>query len=482
MLQNLSKTSFGVSVLSRMRLSYDALGPVVGLCDSALILIFSVLTGSGYQFLLNDQIGSVSTHFGVGIVASIAYALLAWNLGLYSLPALLQTRRDYGLMLLSWMLTVFLLALLLFLLKLGAQLSRGSVLSFILLTFVTLIGWRKFVKHTIRLALENGALSGRKAILIGTRNELAALRADKLLETFGLKEIARTTLPNHDANDPVIAQIEISALGEAIDLARKSLAEEVILALPWGNSVHLDFVREQLRVSPLPVRLMPDRYIRSVWAGQGVASGALLIDLQRAPLTKTELATKRVFDLVIGSTMLVVLFPLLAVAAVAVKLESRGPVIFRQRRRGFNGREFVIHKFRTMRVMEYGDNIQQASRRDPRVTRLGRLLRRSSIDELPQLFNVLSGEMSLVGPRPHAVAHDQEYGDLVGNYAFRHQVKPGITGWAQVNGFRGETAHVDQMRKRIEFDVWYINNWSVALDFQILGRTCVEVGKTQKAY
>ena len=180
--------------------------------------------------------------------------------------------------------------------------------------------------------------------------------------------------------------------------------------------------------------------------------------------------------------MLVVLFPLLAVAAVAVKLESRGPVIFRQRRRGFNGREFVIHKFRTMRVMEYGDNIQQASRRDPRVTRLGRLLRRSSIDELPQLFNVLSGEMSLVGPRPHAVAHDQEYGDLVGNYAFRHQVKPGITGWAQVNGFRGETAHVDQMRKRIEFDVWYINNWSVALDFQILGRTCVEVGKTQKAY
>jgi len=135
-----------------------------------------------------------------------------------------------------------------------------------------------------------------------------------------------------------------------------------------------------------------------------------------------------------------------------------------------------------MTVMEDGDTIQQASKRDPRVTRLGRLLRRSSIDELPQLLNVLKGDMSLVGPRPHAVAHDKEYGVLVGNYAFRHHVKPGITGWAQVNGFRGETTSVDQMRKRIEFDVWYINNWSVTLDFQILARTCIEVGRTQNAY
>jgi undecaprenyl-phosphate galactose phosphotransferase/putative colanic acid biosynthesis UDP-glucose lipid carrier transferase len=482
MLQNLSKTSLGVRVLSRLRLSYDALGPFVGVCDSALILFFSVIGGAGYQYLLSDQMGSASTHFGVGIVASIGFALIAWNLGLYSLPSLLQTRRDYGLMLVAWMLNVFLLALLLFLFKLGAQLSRGSMICFIVLTFVGLIAWRKFVKRTIRQALEKGALSGRKALLIGTRNELAALRADKLLETFGLKEVGRATLPTHDANDPVISPIEKAALSEAIEMARATRAEEVILALPWGNSVHLDFVREQLRVSPLPVRLMPDRYIRSVWAGHGVMGGALLIDIQRAPLTKNEMAAKRLFDVVIASAMLVVLFPLLLVAAVAVKLETHGPIVFKQRRRGFNGREFVIHKFRTMRVMEDGDKIRQASRRDPRVTRLGRLLRRSSIDELPQLFNVLSGDMSLVGPRPHAIAHDREYGELVGNYAFRHQVKPGITGWAQVNGFRGETAHVDQMRRRIELDVWYINNWTVALDFQILARTCVEVGRTTKAY
>jgi undecaprenyl-phosphate galactose phosphotransferase/putative colanic acid biosynthesis UDP-glucose lipid carrier transferase len=180
--------------------------------------------------------------------------------------------------------------------------------------------------------------------------------------------------------------------------------------------------------------------------------------------------------------MLFLLFPLLLATSIAVRLESPGPVIFKQRRRGFNGRDFIIHKFRTMMVMEDGDTIQQASKRDPRVTRLGRLLRRTSIDELPQLLNVLKGDMSLVGPRPHAVAHDKEYGALVGNYAFRHHVKPGITGWAQVNGFRGETSHVDQMRKRIEFDVWYINNWSVTLDFQILGRTCIEVGRSSNAY
>jgi undecaprenyl-phosphate galactose phosphotransferase/putative colanic acid biosynthesis UDP-glucose lipid carrier transferase len=208
----------------------------------------------------------------------------------------------------------------------------------------------------------------------------------------------------------------------------------------------------------------------------------MLIDIQRAPLSRAELAIKRGFDVTLASMLLVLLFPLLVATAIAIRLDSRGPAIFRQRRRGFNGRDFIIHKFRTMRVMEDGDVIQQASRGDTRVTRLGRLLRRSSIDELPQLLNVLQGDMSLVGPRPHAIAHDKEYGALLGNYAFRHHVKPGITGWAQVNGFRGETAHVDQMRKRIEFDVWYVNNWSVWLDFQILMRTCVEVGRTTKAY
>jgi lipopolysaccharide/colanic/teichoic acid biosynthesis glycosyltransferase len=171
------------------------------------------------------------------------------------------------------------------------------------------------------------------------------------------------------------------------------------------------------------------------------------------------------------------LAPMLCLVALAIRLESPGSAIFRQRRNGFNGLEFVIFKFRTMFVVEDGDTIAQARKRDPRVTKLGGMLRRWSIDELPQLLNVLRGDMSLVGPRPHARAHDTEYSQLVGNYAFRHHVKPGLTGWAQIHGLRGETATVESMAKRIEYDLWYINNWSALLDVRIVLRTCAEMTK-----
>ena len=167
--------------------------------------------------------------------------------------------------------------------------------------------------------------------------------------------------------------------------------------------------------------------------------------------------------------------PLLAIAAIAIRRDSPGPVIFQQRRNGFNGIPFVIFKFRTMTVLEDGPTVTQARPGDPRVTRVGKLLRRSSIDELPQLFNVLKGEMSLVGPRPHALAHDMEYQVLIDSYAFRYKVRPGITGWAQVKGLRGETRQLEQMAERIRLDLWYINHWSLRLDLYILLKTCLEV-------
>jgi exopolysaccharide biosynthesis polyprenyl glycosylphosphotransferase len=176
------------------------------------------------------------------------------------------------------------------------------------------------------------------------------------------------------------------------------------------------------------------------------------------------------------------LSPLLLLASVAIKLDSAGPILFRQSRKGFNGKDFKIYKFRSMTVLEDGQTICQARRGDHRITRVGRILRTSSVDELPQLFNVLRGEMSLVGPRPHAIAHDNEYTETIANYAFRHHVKPGITGWAQVHGFRGETAKLDLMKKRVELDIWYINNWSLWLDLWIILLTCFEVTRGRNAY
>jgi exopolysaccharide biosynthesis polyprenyl glycosylphosphotransferase len=172
----------------------------------------------------------------------------------------------------------------------------------------------------------------------------------------------------------------------------------------------------------------------------------------------------------------------MALIAILIKLESNGPALFKQKRNGFNGSTFTIYKFRTMCVLEDGEVIHQATRNDGRFTRLGRWLRRTSIDELPQLFNVIIGEMSLVGPRPHAVAHNNEYQKLLANYAFRHHVKPGITGWAQVLGYRGETQTIDMMERRVELDIWYINHWSLWLDLRILLRTFFLVSRQPTAY
>jgi exopolysaccharide biosynthesis polyprenyl glycosylphosphotransferase len=195
-----------------------------------------------------------------------------------------------------------------------------------------------------------------------------------------------------------------------------------------------------------------------------------------------ERVAKRSLDLVLGGIGLFLLLPLMLAVALAIRLDSPGPVLFRQNRNGFNGRPFPIFKFRTMRVMEDGPVVVQAKRNDSRVTPVGRWLRRTSIDELPQLFNVIRGEMSLIGPRPHALAHDDEYMTVIATYAYRHHMRPGITGWAQVNGYRGETPTVGHMERRVELDMWYIENWSFWLDVRILVRTCLEVARSRNAY
>jgi undecaprenyl-phosphate galactose phosphotransferase/putative colanic acid biosynthesis UDP-glucose lipid carrier transferase len=206
------------------------------------------------------------------------------------------------------------------------------------------------------------------------------------------------------------------------------------------------------------------------------------LEIQRAPLSLAEQIAKRAVDVTIGLLALIIFSPIIALAALAIKFDGPGPVLFLQNRRGFNGRHFVMFKFRTMTVQENGEVVTQATPDDPRVTKIGRLLRSASIDELPQLINVLKGEMSLVGPRPHAVAHDNRFEKLLQDYAFRHHVKPGMTGWAQANGLRGATPSVEQIARRVEMDLWYINNWSLWLDIEIMIKTVFEVLRKRNAF
>jgi Undecaprenyl-phosphate glucose phosphotransferase len=324
-------------------------------------------------------------------------------------------------------------------------------------------------------------------VLVGLRDELASVSEDGLLRRFGLTEVERIAFPNSGtdtgswslaANKSIMASLD-----RALDVARDRGAEEIVLALSWSDSRGIELARDRLNASPLPVQLLPDRRVRYLTEKAAFSvKPSLAIEIQRTPLSELEQFAKRALDLAGACVLVLLLSPVMLLTALAIRLEASGPVLFRQRRSGFNAQQFVIFKFRTMSVMEEGDSVVQAREGDPRIGKLGRWLRATSIDELPQLFNVLRGEMSLVGPRPHAVAHDGYYGKLLADYAFRHHVKPGITGWAQIHGCRGGTAEVGQMKNRLDHDLWYINQWSLGLDLLILLRTVVEVVRHRNAY
>ncbi len=233
----------------------------------------------------------------------------------------------------------------------------------------------------------------------------------------------------------------------------------------------------------MAVRLLPDIRVRSLTnLSSSARPRVLAIEIQRAPLGGTQRFVKRMMDIALASLAFIFFLPIMTLTAIAIKLDSPGPVIFRQNRKGFNGKQFVIFKFRTMAVQENGPAVVQATRNDARVTTIGRLLRSASIDELPQLLNVLKGDMSLIGPRPHALAHDNYFESVLSDYAFRHHVKPGITGWAQCNGARGATPSIEHISERVKLDLWYINNWSLWLDIHILIKTCFEVLRKRNAY
>jgi putative colanic acid biosynthesis UDP-glucose lipid carrier transferase len=242
-------------------------------------------------------------------------------------------------------------------------------------------------------------------------------------------------------------------------------------------------VVRELCVLPVPMTFLPDEANAALFLKPSRRFGSTVgIEFRRAPLTLAERILKRLLDFACAVCGIILLLPFLLLIALAIKLDSRGPVLFVQTRHGFNNRRFKIFKFRTLTVLEDGSTILQVMRGDSRVTRIGSWLRKTSIDELPQLFNVLKGDMSIVGPRPHAVAHDNYYSDLISCYAFRHHVKPGITGWAQIHGCRGETPTVGSMEQRVLHDIWYVDNWSLLLDIQIILRTAIQVVRDQNAY
>jgi putative colanic acid biosynthesis UDP-glucose lipid carrier transferase len=264
-------------------------------------------------------------------------------------------------------------------------------------------------------------------------------------------------------------------LGGLADVARyitENGVRDVYITLPLGSQPRILELLESLQGTTASLYFVPDVFGISIIQGRlQDVNGVPVVGILETPFTGTNELVKRISDIVIASIVLVLISPILLAVAIGVKLSSPGPAIFKQRRNGLDGEEIVVYKFRSMRAQDNGPLVKQATKNDPRITRFGAFIRRTSLDELPQFFNVLQGRMSIVGPRPHAVAHNEMYRELIKAYMVRHKVKPGITGWAQVNGCRGETETVEKMRARVEYDLEYLRNWSLALDLQIIVRT-----------
>ena len=468
---------------AKFKIPHAALRYLPALADGAVIIVSSLIGSGGYQFFANQNLGVSESSLGAGIVAALLYVFIGQAVGFYDLREVFSTRRDIKRIFAQWMLSGLLLTLLFFLMKVGAGFSRGSIVCFAFLALVLLLIARSITKRWVGEAVAEGRVQGRRVVVLGSREELASINASELLRRYGLSEVDRVAFAFDKNRNLAMGARESASLEVAVAVARKRCADEIVLALPWSDTRKLELVRDHLRASPLPVELIPDRRIRSLADNPSFnLKKSLSIEVQRGPLSRLEQFLKRCVDVVGAAIALMVLSPLMILSAIAIRLDSVGPALFRQRRNGFDARPFVIFKFRTMTVMEDGSDLQQAKRVDPRVTPIGRMLRKTSIDELPQLFNVLIGDMSLVGPRPHALAHDDQFGKLLSDYAFRHHVKPGITGWAQVKGYRGETARVEQMKGRVDCDLWYINNWNLTLDLKIIALTCIELMRRRNAY
>ena len=460
----------------RWPIPHAAIAPIAMACDAIVILFMSIASGVAYHLYALDGFGNVLKFAGLAAVVALLFVALAKSNHLYDVSQLLTLRTQIRLVALKWTGLFLFLSAVAFMTKAGAHFSRGATLSFAISGLVALIGTRVVWRIALAHELAIRTFSGQRVVLVA--DESAAADSDFIqdCQRQGLQLIRRFVLPSNGKNwNEQIKKVVLSVRGSNVD--------EIVLHADVVHWPRLRKALSELRVLPLPVTLVPTGPISDLLKFPIHTIGnSVSVELQRRPRSLFERFTKRMIDIILSGTAIILLTPLLVMTTIAIKLDSPGPAIFRQRRCGFNGTQFYIFKFRTMTVQEDGERIRSAQLHDSRVTRIGTWLRRTSIDELPQLFNVLQGNMSIIGPRPHALAHDNEFNKLVRKYAYRQHVKPGITGWAQINGHRGSMNTVVDVEKRIQFDLWYIENWSLALDFKILLLTVIEVFRAENAY
>ena len=443
---------------------------------SAVVCYFVILKFNSYLFEYYI--------FATGFVVFAALALFT-RADLYEINAIMRpiSRSDYVLVSLA---TAFLFFLTIaFSLKVTDLYSRLWLYSFAGSSFFAIMFARILMYRALRV-LSRRRVIGRTLVVLG-----AGEQGRRFLERIGDVQPYFTATrgvydQNHaDLEDEIAGVPVLGGIEDLVQAARRAEVDDIVVAMPWNADKALTDTIERLKKLPVNVYISSDLvgFQLAFRPALGSFHELPMFEVVQRPISGWSSLLKKAEDFLLAAIALIVLAPLLALVALAIKLDSKGPVFFMQPRLGFNNRRFDIYKFRSMYHEDVPESrVQQATKGDPRVTRVGRFIRATSIDELPQLLNVLNGTMSLVGPRPHALSHNEEFSRQVRGYFARHKVKPGITGWAQVNGLRGETDTPEKIEARVEHDVYYAENWSLAFDIRILIMTVLVVLFQKTAY
>lgn len=443
------------------------------LSDVIIILAVALLQCPGSA----GQFGHFPLRYLTGAVAAALFCYFSFSQGhLYQVDKLLDEARAIKAILARWSLVLLGLAAMAALAHEPDLYSRTWFLTFYVEGFVALAAERFALAFLIRAWIARG-YTAQSVILVGD-NELSAALISRLDEGRSGIRVTGVFDDESVAVDRFVRGVPIrGSIDDLLEYTKTHATDLVVLTLPISDTGRINGVISKLRHQPLNIRVLPGRMgldrVSPIRLSKADLPGVQLIAVADRPMSEPALFIKGAIDRIAAALALLMLIPLFLLIATGIAMTSPGPVFFRQRRIGYKGREFLIFKFRTMDVVDH-PHIHLTKRNDPRVFKFGAFLRKTSLDELPQLINVLNGDMSLVGPRPHmpeARAAGQLYFEAVDEYERRHRVKPGITGWAQVNGWRGPTETLDQIERRVEHDIYYIENWSLMLDFVILVKT-----------
>ncbi len=456
---------------------------------SLLVRIFDLLTVVGGGILAYYiRFGSLDLGGSYQIALIIGALLAAVVLPAFKIYGSWRGKglfRQLWIMTLAWFVTVVGLAILAFSLKTGAEYSRYWAGIWAISVWVLLIFSRVGLRIIFGYFRRKG-WNSRNIVIIGAGHlgaHVAQQIADAEWTGYNLKGFWDDS-PNLQGKE--VEGVIVYSIESGIDglLSGRLKIDEIWIALPLRAELRMQEVLNLLRHSTVSVRLVPDIFgFRLLNHSMTEVAGIPVMDISASPMIGMNRLIKAIEDRVLGGLIILIVSPLMLIIAIAIKITSRGPVLFKQMRHGWDGKPVKVYKFRTMRVHQEPDGqITQAIKGDSRITPLGAFLRCTSLDELPQFYNVLQGRMSIVGPRPHAIKHNELYMDQIDSYMQRHCVKPGITGWAQINGFRGETDTLEKMKQRVEYDLFYIENWSLWLDLKIIFLTILKGFVNENAY